>query len=328
MDHFSEFDAPVKVLSGPLTTATVELYKQVIEDYKAAPATPHYSFNMRDISKVFQGVLQSETKYYDTKDTMIRLWVHEVLRVFYDRLVSDDHRNQFVATINGKLVSILETNWKNVFSRGSGGGGAASAYSTSSSAGSSAGSAGSASSSAAGGSQGGVDHRLPMFGNFLEDVTASSSALEEKAGTSASSLSSTGALHAVRKAPYVELTHKYRDVKAYLERVLAEYNREPDVALTHPLPLVLFEQAVMHLSRLYRIISQPRGSALLIGMGGVGRQSLTRLAAYMCGHKVKYIETHRNYGKRVCAFSPLSTSYRSCAQLRCVRFFWPFAGVL
>ena len=46
-----------------------------------------------------------------------------------------------------------------------------------------------------------------------------------------------------------------------------------------------------------RVIGKPRGNMLLIGIGGSGRQSLTRLAAYLIGYKVFQIEVTRNYKK-------------------------------
>ena len=67
-------------------------------------------------------------------------------------------------------------------------------------------------------------------------------------------------------------------MKSVLEEYLEDYNQ---VNISQ-MKLVLFSDAIQHISRISRIIRQPLGNGLLLGVGGSGRHSLTRLAAHMC----------------------------------------------
>ena len=62
-----------------------------------------------------------------------------------------------------------------------------------------------------------------------------------------------------------------------------------------PMNLVMFEDAMEHLTRVHRIIRLNRGNALLVGVSGSGKQSLAKLAAYAAGNEVFEITLTRGY---------------------------------
>lgn len=66
-----------------------------------------------------------------------------------------------------------------------------------------------------------------------------------------------------------------------LQKVAESYLEEYNSISNAPMKLVLFLDAIEHTSRICRVIGLPLGNALLLGVGGSGRQSLTKLATFM-----------------------------------------------
>uniref|UniRef100_A0A2K6C7M2 Dynein axonemal heavy chain 2 n=1 Tax=Macaca nemestrina TaxID=9545 RepID=A0A2K6C7M2_MACNE len=185
----------------------------------------HYLFNLRDISKVFQGMLRANKDFHDTKSSITRLWIHECFRVFSDRLVDAADTEAFMGIINDKLGSFFDLTFHHLC----------------------------------------PSKRPPIFGDFLKEPKV-----------------------------YEDLTD-LTVLKTVMETALNEYNLSPSVV---PMQLVLFREAIEHITRIVRVIGQPRGNMLLVGIGGSGRQSLARLASSICDYTTFQIEVTKHYRKQ------------------------------
>ncbi|XP_055848919.1 dynein beta chain, ciliary isoform X2 [Episyrphus balteatus] len=89
---------------------------------------------------------------------------------------------------------------------------------------------------------------------------------------------------------YMPIT-AWTELHKLLQEAMSSYND-----LVAAMNLVLFEDAMMHVCRINRILESPRGSALLVGVGGSGKQSLARLAAFISTLEVTQIQLKKGYG--------------------------------
>ncbi|XP_031792253.1 dynein heavy chain 10, axonemal isoform X1 [Piliocolobus tephrosceles] len=223
--HTSTFHESIVAVSGKLTFCTLALYKIIVQDLPPTPSKFHYIFNLRDLSRVFNGLVLTNPERFQTVAQMVRVWRNECLRVFHDRLISETDK-QLVQQHVGDLVTEHFNDDMEVVMRDP-----------------------------------------ILFGDFRM------------------------ALHEGEPRIYEDI-QDYEAAKALFQEILEEYNES-----NTKMNLVLFDDALEHLTRVHRIIRMDRGHALLVGVGGSGKQSLSRLAAFTAGYEVFEILLSRGYSE-------------------------------
>lgn len=220
-----------------LTDATITLWDLVRKKLLPTPTKFHYVFNIRELSRVFQGIcnVAQATEYKVIQNSLnapgkmksdhflVSLWRHECERVFEDKLLNQQDKKvfhdfmdkvtieKFKEPIDVSEDELLTDLYFCDFQRGD------------------------------------------VFDEYGDMIA---------------------------EAPFVyEAAPSLEAVRKIVHQKLSEYNE------TNPskqMNLVIFDDALQHLLRLCRIINSKRGSALLVGVGGSGKQSLTKLASFIC----------------------------------------------
>ncbi|XP_069580748.1 dynein axonemal heavy chain 12 [Brachyistius frenatus] len=234
----SEFPPEMFTIGNQIVTATMEVYKKAMENLLPTPAKSHYTFNLRDFSRVIQGCLLLKKESLENKRTMIRLFVHEVFRVYYDRLVDDNDRAWLYKLMN----SILK------------------------------------------------DHFKEFFDQVFDHLKQGSKLVEEDMQNLLF-----GDYMNVDLEDDERLYAEVPSMETFSEVVkscLDEYNQMHK----NQMNLVIFRYVLEHLSRVSRVLKQPGGNALLVGVGGSGRQSITHLATSMAHMTMFQPEISKSYG--------------------------------
>ena len=106
-----EFDPCIE----QIVNATLDVHKFVVKNLLPTPYHSHYIFSLKEFSRVICGVLLSVPETMTDLKAMKRLWVHETMRVYYDRLVYEDDRSSFLESVRGICDSKLKITLNELF---------------------------------------------------------------------------------------------------------------------------------------------------------------------------------------------------------------------
>nr|XP_055038161.1 dynein axonemal heavy chain 5 isoform X2 [Misgurnus anguillicaudatus] len=230
------FSEEVCSLAAAMVPTTRKVWQAVKAKMLPSPAKFHYIFNLRDLSRIWQGVLTVGSEVCQTPQLLASLLRHECSRVIADRFIDNKDRETFNAILQRVTEEdhgsgLLEPGpWEEYF----------------------------------------VDFLRDapeMTGDEPEDTEAETPKIYE---------------------PIPSFTTLSERLSVFQQ----QYN---DTIRGAAMDLVFFEDAMVHLVKISRIIRTARGNALLVGVGGSGKQSLTRLASFIAGYQSFQITLTRTY---------------------------------
>jgi len=235
-----------------LTSGTIALWRTMQSKMLPTPAKFHYIFSLRELSRVFQGIMLAPKETLKTGGfrcegkkplakfegggvTLLRIWKHECERVFSDKLTNLKDKATYKSWMEAQ---ILET-----------------------------------------------------FGEEMSEMTANPFYMVNFLRPD--KLDEEGAL--LEDAPKVyEPAGTLEDVRPVVLAFLDRYNFENP---SKKMELVLFNDALEHMLRINRLMEMPRGSGLLVGVGGSGKQSLVRLSSFISKCKNFQITLTKSYNR-------------------------------
>jgi hypothetical protein len=189
--HFEKFGKFALDLIDPVVDASTDIFKDCIRQILPIQSKLLYVFDLRDLVKVFTGMLLSVSSDITITPQFVRLWWHEMMRVFYDRFNTATDRTWFQQRLTAVIPKYLKLSWESI--RG--------------------------------------DRPSIMFNAFSNQT-----------------------------ARYQEVIITPVDELALCNQCLENHNREQ----SKQLDIVLFSEAVDHLSSLARILLLPKGHAMLV----------------------------------------------------------------
>ncbi|KAK3736698.1 hypothetical protein QZH41_011488 [Actinostola sp. cb2023] len=232
----SRFNPQVCDTISQLVACTRALWQKTKIKMLPTPAKFHYIFNLRDLSRIWEGMLNVTGTEVDSRKLALALWKNECTRVIADRFTNEADRLWFEKAGQKTLQECL-------------------------------------------GDEAFADLlEEPYFVDFLREAPEPTGEEPEDADLDAPKI--------------YELVPSFEFLNEKLGMYMQMYN---ETVRGGHLDLVFFKDAMVHLVKISRIIRTPCGNALLVGVGGSGKQSLTRLASFIAGYKLFQITLSRTY---------------------------------
>ena len=195
------FSNDIKGTLEEMVRMTLRVYDNVLHGpLKPTPNKSHYTFNLRDISRIFQGLVNANNKLTTQPVHLVRMWIHENQRVFGDRLIDNIDRDWLTHLLNNESEKTFNLNHKQIYNT----------------------------------------QRL-IFGDYMGSIDSENRIYQQ----------------------LEDLKHFVTKIEDYLE----DYNGSQK----NQMKLVMFLDACDHVSRIERVLRQPLGHSLLLGVGGSGR---------------------------------------------------------
>uniref|UniRef100_A0A4W3JTU8 Dynein axonemal heavy chain 8 n=1 Tax=Callorhinchus milii TaxID=7868 RepID=A0A4W3JTU8_CALMI len=196
------------------------------------PSKFHYVFNLRDLSRIWQGMLTVKAEECTRVEILLALFKHESIRVIADRFVSEDDKlwfeDAFTRVIQEHVDKLLTDKIT----------------------------------------------KETFFVDFLREMPDPTGDEPED---------------------HVFETPKIYEPVCLCTRTSFYQGQHNEGVRSGYLDLVFFKDAMIHLMKISRIIRTAGGCALLVGVGGSGKQSLTKLASFIAGYKIFQITLTRAY---------------------------------
>ncbi|XP_017684619.1 PREDICTED: dynein heavy chain 5, axonemal isoform X3 [Lepidothrix coronata] len=231
------FSDDVRKTVAKLVPLTRRLWQITKLKMLPTPAKFHYVFNLRDLSRIWQGMLNTTSEVINEPKVLIKLWKHECKCVIADRFTTAEDVNWFHASV----AKLIEEEFEETKAL--------------------------------------LGHEIDaFFVDFLRDTPTRTAEKPEEVKSDIPKI--------------YEPISSFHQLRNCLNKFLQIYNE--NVRGTG-MDMVFFEDAMVHLVKISRVIRTPRGNALLVGVGGSGKQSLTRLASFIAGYDMFQIVLTRSY---------------------------------